>query len=36
MDAQEEIRVHQHAFERELNPVVEASAVLPALIEKLQ
>ena len=34
--AQQEIRIDQHAFERELNPVVETSAILPAVVEELQ
>src|ERR1700735_5345371 len=36
MDAKEEIRVYQHSLERELNAAVEASAILAALIEKLE
>ena len=36
MDAQQKVRIHQHPFERELNPAVEASAILPAVIEELE
>ena len=36
MDAQQKIRVDQHAFERELDPVIEAATVLTALIEELK
>ena len=35
MDAQKEVRVDEHSFERELNPVVERSAIVPAGIEEL-
>jgi len=36
VNAQQEVRVHQKPFERELNPVVEASAIAPATVEKLE
>ena len=36
MDAQEEVRVDEHSFERELNPGVERSAVVPAGVEELE
>ena len=35
MDAQKEVRVGEHSFERELDPVVERPAVVPAGIEEL-
>src|SRR6267143_3533034 len=35
MDAQEEVRVDEHSFERELNPGVERSAIASAGIEEL-
>ena len=36
MDAQDEVRVDEQAFERELNPFVERSPVAPAGIEELE
>ena len=36
VDAQQEIRVGENPLERELNPAVKASAVVPAGIEKLE
>ena len=36
MDAQQEVRVDQDSFQRELNPVVEASAIAPADIEEFE
>src|SRR3989442_4739124 len=36
MDAQEEVRVDQDPFERELNPVIKASAIAPAGSEEVK
>ena len=36
MDAQQEVRIDQHALERELDAGVEAAAVAPAAVEELE
>ena len=36
MDAQQEVGIDEHAFERELNAGVEAPAVAPAAVEELE
>src|SRR5882672_11317490 len=36
MDAEEEIRIDEQAFERELDAAVEAAAIAPAAVEELE
>ena len=36
MDAQQEVRVDEHSFERELNPGVETSTIAAAVVEELE